>query len=97
VGNLVRNALLHGVPPQGGPTRVIVTVDGATVSVDDGGPGIPPDARERVVQRFERNTGAVGGSGLGLAIAREVAVAHGGDLTIGTSPLGGARIVLLLG
>jgi two-component system sensor histidine kinase PrrB len=96
-GNLVRNALLHGVPPQGGPTRVVVTVDGTTVSVDDGGPGIPPDARERVVQRFERNTSAVGGSGLGLAIAREVAVAHGGGLTIGTSPLGGARIVLSLG
>lgn len=97
VANLVRNALVHGAPSDGGPCRVVVTLDGPTVCVDDAGPGIAPAARARVLQRFERNSTAAGGSGLGLAIAREVAVAHGGDLTIGTSPLGGARLVLTLG
>lgn len=91
VANVVRNARVHGGP--GVP--VTVTVRGAEVIVDDAGPGIPVGDRERVVGRFERgSTPQVAGSGLGLAIAHEVARAHGGGLTIGDSPLGGARVTL---
>ncbi len=93
VANVVRNALRHGRPWAGGPPVVAVRVEGPTVTVDDAGPGIDPGDRQRVLERFERASGAEG-SGLGLAISREVALAHGGSLTIGDSPLGGARIVL---
>ncbi|HEY7629040.1 MAG TPA: HAMP domain-containing sensor histidine kinase [Ilumatobacteraceae bacterium] len=94
VANIVRNALIHGVPAAGSPAHVVVTVAGTTVTVDDNGPGVPAADRERVLQRFERGGG--GGSGLGLAIAQQVAVAHGGSVHITDSPLGGARVVMTL-
>jgi signal transduction histidine kinase len=55
---------------------------------------VPPADRQRVLERFEH--GAGGGSGLGLAIAQQVALAHGGSVTIESSPLGGTRVVLRL-
>ena len=94
IANVVRNALVHGAPIDGGAARVVVTVVGATVTVDDNGPGVPEPDRERVLARFVR--GAGGGSGLGLSIAQQVALAHGGSVTITSSPLGGARVVLRL-
>jgi two-component system sensor histidine kinase PrrB len=92
VGNVVRNALVHGHRP-GRVQHVRVTVDGASVVVDDDGHGVPEEERERVLGRFEKGAGS-GGSGLGLAIAREVAAAHGGSVEITDSPLGGARVTL---
>ena len=71
-----------------------MSVAGSTVTVDDNGPGVPPADRQRVLERFERGGGQ--GSGLGLAIAQQVALAHGGSVTIESSPLGGARVVLSL-
>ncbi len=66
-----------------------------TVTVDDDGPGIPPQLREDVFKPFLRLDDArnqdEGGTGLGLAIARDIARAHGGDITLGDSPLGGLR------
>ena len=66
-----------------------------TVSVDDDGPGIPPPLREDVFKPFLRLDDArnqdEGGTGLGLAIARDIARSHGGDITLGDSPLGGLR------
>jgi two-component system osmolarity sensor histidine kinase EnvZ len=66
-----------------------------TVSVDDDGPGIPADMREEVFRPFLRLDDArnqdEGGTGLGLAIARDIARAHGGDITLGDSPMGGLR------
>jgi two-component system, OmpR family, osmolarity sensor histidine kinase EnvZ len=59
------------------------------VTVDDDGPGIPPDRRESVFKPFE--SGAVGGTGLGLTIARDIVRAHGGDIMLEDSPLGGLR------
>jgi two-component system, OmpR family, sensor histidine kinase PrrB len=94
IANLVRNALVHGVPTDGTPQRVVVSIVGTTVSVDDNGPGVPPADRERVLERFVHGGGS--GSGLGLAIAQQVAIAHGGSVSIGASPLGGARVVLRL-
>ncbi|ACL62012.1 ATP-binding protein [Methylobacterium nodulans] len=64
------------------------------VSVDDDGPGISPDRREEVFKPFVRLDDArqdAGGSGLGLAIALDIARAHGGDVSLHDSPLGGLR------
>ncbi len=97
VENLIRNALVHGHRGDGAGDQphVAVTVEGARVIVDDAGPGIAAELCASVVQRFVKGSGSTG-SGLGLAIAAEVARAHGGELTIGVSPLGGARIVIAL-
>jgi two-component system, OmpR family, osmolarity sensor histidine kinase EnvZ len=66
-----------------------------SVTVDDDGPGIPPQLREDVFKPFLRLDDArnqdEGGTGLGLAIARDIARSHGGDITLGDSPLGGLR------
>ncbi|MBY0259246.1 ATP-binding protein [Methylobacterium sp.] len=64
------------------------------VSIDDDGPGIPLDQREEVFKPFVRLDDArqdAGGSGLGLSIARDIARAHGGDVGLHDSPLGGLR------
>ena len=66
-----------------------------TVTVDDDGPGIAPELREDVFKPFLRLDDArnqdEGGTGLGLAIARDIARSHGGEITLGDSPLGGLR------
>jgi two-component system osmolarity sensor histidine kinase EnvZ len=66
-----------------------------TVTVDDDGPGIPAKLREDVFKPFLRLDDArnqdEGGTGLGLAIARDIARSHGGDISLGDSPLGGLR------
>ena len=59
------------------------------VMVDDDGPGIPPERRESVFRPFE--SGADGGTGLGLTIARDIVRAHGGDITLEDSAMGGLR------
>jgi signal transduction histidine kinase len=68
------------------------------ITVDDDGPGIAADDRERVFERWVRldpgRSSSDGGSGLGLAIARSIARAHHGDVTLETSPLGGLRAVI---
>jgi signal transduction histidine kinase len=92
VRNLGDNAARHA----GTVAFALAATDGhITLTVDDDGPGIPASDRERVFERFVRldegRDRAVGGTGLGLAIAREVARAHGGDVTLGDSPVGGLR------
>jgi signal transduction histidine kinase len=86
-------------------TQVAVSIEHnggqeVAVHVDDDGPGIPPDQRANVVRRFVRlDEGRgrdEGGAGLGLAVAADVANAHGGGLTIADSPLGGARVTIML-
>jgi two-component system osmolarity sensor histidine kinase EnvZ len=66
-----------------------------TVTINDDGPGIPPNLREEVFKPFLRLDDArnqdEGGTGLGLAIARDIARSHGGDITLGESSLGGLR------
>lgn len=70
------------------------------VMVEDDGPGIPPDQREEVFRPFFRLDEARnvdgGGTGLGLAIARDIARAHGGDIILADSELGGLRATVRL-
>ena len=87
ITNLVDNARRHArrvalARRAAGPRRCPVTVD-------DDGPGIPPDRRESVFRPFE--SGAAGGTGLGLTIARDIVRAHGGEIVLEDSPLGGLR------
>jgi signal transduction histidine kinase len=64
--------------------------------VEDDGDGIPPLDRERVFERFYRRGNDASGTGLGLAIVRWIASAHGGEVTAGASPEGGARFVAMI-
>jgi len=90
-GNLLDNARKHA-------KRVTVTLTQqprgqngiwADITIDDDGPGIPEAAREDAFKPFTSFTH--GGTGLGLAIARDIARAHGGDVFLEDSPLGGLR------
>jgi two-component system OmpR family sensor kinase len=97
--NLVQNAFVH--TPPGTAVHVSARRSGhdALVQVDDDGPGIPPEMRERVFDRFVRGEGdrsGTTGSGLGLSIVRAVAEGHGGRVELGTSESGGARFVARL-
>ncbi len=86
VTNLVDNARRHA-----SRVRLSVYPQGRNVSVlvDDNGPGIAVDRRESVFKPFE--SGADDGTGLGLTIARDIARAHGGEIHLEQSPLGGLR------
>jgi two-component system, OmpR family, sensor kinase len=97
VANLIENALVH--TPPGTPVTVSASAtDGqAVLEVSDRGPGVPPDLRARVFERFARGAGdtsAGSGSGLGLAIVRAVAEAHGGHVELSEAAGGGARFVV---
>jgi two-component system OmpR family sensor kinase len=83
LGNLVDNAIRY--TPPGGKVDVRVRTEGAEVIAEvlDTGPGIPPEERERVFDRFYRGGAAAGsGSGLGLAIVREIATRHGATVEL---------------
>ena len=87
ITNLVDNARRHA-------SRVLLSASApdersVVVTVDDDGPGIAPSRRESVFRPFE--SGAAGGTGLGLTIARDIVRAHGGDIALENSPLGGLR------
>ena len=64
------------------------------ITVDDNGPGIPADARERVFQPFF--TSKRSGTGLGLALVQKIIVFHNGRIAVGTSPVGGASLQVTL-
>jgi two-component system, OmpR family, sensor histidine kinase PrrB len=94
VDNLLDNAALHGRP--GGRVRVgLERDDGALVMrVEDDGPGIPADERQRLLEPFARGNGAVApGTGLGLAIVAQQVALHDGELRVGESEaLGGLAV-----
>lgn len=97
VTNLISNALKYG------STIQISLIDGphaVEMHVDDDGPGIPKEHREEAFRPFSRLDGArtqnASGTGLGLTLARDTARAHGGDLRLSESALGGLRASLRL-
>ena len=98
--NLIGNAIKYC--PSGGRVACAARREGSSVlvSVDDSGPGIPGTERDRVFERFYRMDKSraqdSGGRGLGLSIAYEIVKAHGGDIHIEDSPLGGASFVVAL-
>ena len=89
---LVDNACRYA--GRGGIVQLLVRAQGNRVSltVEDNGPGIPPEARPGLFDRFRRATDEGNGAGLGLAIADAVARATGGEWHVGVASLGGARI-----
>ena len=97
VSILVDNAIRHA-PDQGHVwVHVGTTPQHATLTVDDDGPGVRPDDRERVFDRFWRAPDAPpGGSGLGLAIAAWIVDRHGGTIGVSDRPGGGARFQVRL-
>ncbi|MGN6409697.1 MAG: sensor histidine kinase [Curtobacterium sp.] len=96
VRNLVDNAVRHAAAPV---VVALVEQDGcAVLTVDDDGAGIPAADRDRVFERLVRLDDArsrdAGGAGLGLAIVRDAVRAHGGDVVVTDSSLGGARFAV---
>jgi signal transduction histidine kinase len=93
LNNLLRNACRYA------HSQIVVSVlaghSTVRVVVDDDGPGVPPEHRERVFDRFYRvgddRARSSGGSGLGLAMVAEAVRRRGGRVTVGESPEGGAR------
>ncbi len=92
--NVVDNAERHATKA----IRLSVSSDGsaiARIEIDDDGPGIPVDERERVFERFVRldqsRQRASGGTGLGLAIVSEIVTLHQGKVSVEDAPLGGTR------
>jgi two-component system osmolarity sensor histidine kinase EnvZ len=92
LGNLVANAQRHArnIVLQASREQRFIAIH-----VDDDGPGIAPEHREEVFRPFYRLDEArnqdESGAGLGLAIARDIARSHGGDVSLGTSAMGGLR------
>jgi two-component system phosphate regulon sensor histidine kinase PhoR len=101
LSNLIDNAIKYGRP------EGHVTIGGrpldenrVELTVRDDGPGIPPEAKERVFERFYRVDKArareQGGTGLGLAIVKNVMQAHGGEVRVESAPGAGTTFFLTL-
>jgi len=95
--NLLRNSIRVTAEQESPQIRLIVArePDGSCrIEVRDNGPGIPSDRREDVFLPFY--TTHKGGSGVGLSFARQVALAHGGSISVADSPEGGAAIRIII-
>lgn len=95
--NLVDNAARY-CPPQGNVRVQTGHADGhAFIAVEDSGPGITADERDRVFEPFYRpQSGASEGAGVGFSIVQSVATAHGGRVVLADSDLGGLRVAVYL-
>ncbi|MCO6387665.1 MAG: ATP-binding protein [Aliihoeflea sp.] len=95
LSNIVGNAFRYAKKVE---ITAIHSAGSLTITVDDNGPGIPPERREDVFKPFVRLDEArnqdASGTGLGLSIARDIARAHGGDIKLDDSPLGGLRAII---
>ncbi|HSV51268.1 MAG TPA: HAMP domain-containing sensor histidine kinase [Burkholderiaceae bacterium] len=96
--NLVDNAVKFSPPDSGVDVRVETNRQGVKIMVEDQGPGVPPEDRPHLFERFYRGHGAhtAAGSGLGLAIAKNLARLHGGDITLQSGTGQGSVFVLSL-
>jgi len=91
IGVLLANACAY--TPRGGRVQVTVLADagGSGILVDDSGPGVPPEQRDQIFERFYRGSAKGDGAGLGLSVGDAIVQATGGRWEVTTSPLGGAR------
>ena len=101
VRNLLENAVRHGRRTGRAEVVAQLSLEGgyAVLHIDDRGPGVPPDQRERIFEPFYRLPGASereGGVGLGLALVRQIAARHGGSVACDNREGGGARFTLRL-
>lgn len=100
VYNIVDNAIKY--TPDGGFVKVGLALDNKTViiRVEDNGPGIPDEEKEKIFERFYRLDDSrardTGGTGLGLAIAKEAILLHGGGISVEDSTEGGSVFVISL-
>jgi signal transduction histidine kinase len=94
--NLVENAVKHNQP--GGWVRAELRAEQTRciVSIENGGPPVPPDLFPRIFERFTRGTASPEGSGLGLSLTQTIIHAHGGTITVVGGAEGGARFTLAL-
>jgi two-component system OmpR family sensor kinase len=91
--NLLDNAVRY--TPENGTVRVTLQAEGniGVVTIEDSGPGIGEQDRQRVFDRFYRVPGSPpGGSGLGLAIVKAIADRHGASVTLGRAAIGGLSV-----
>lgn len=97
IGNLLSNALRHG---NGMPVELSLSADAdsATLVVRDHGPGIAPETRDKIFDRFEQGalSRKVGGLGLGLYIVRQIVDAHGGSVCIESESGRGSSFIVRL-
>jgi signal transduction histidine kinase len=98
--NLLDNAVKYGPAGQTITVGSEIAGDRARIWVEDNGPGIPHDQRQRVWEPYVRLTreaeSATGGSGIGLSVVRELVTMHGGRTRAESAPGGGARVVIEL-
>ena len=95
ITNIIANAFYYG-------KTVAVSLESNSkkmeITIEDDGPGIPPDKREDVFKAFYRIEGSrnkeTGGVGLGLSIAKDVITSHGGTIELGDSSMGGLRVLI---
>jgi len=98
--NVLDNAIKYS--PKGSTVALAVerTTDGAVIAIRDQGPGVSPEHRERIFDRFyrvdESRTRDGGGAGLGLAIAKWAVEMHGGQITVHDGPRGGSEFRIVL-
>ncbi len=97
ISNLILNAAIYS-PCN---TEILVSADfidrKLNIIIDDRGPGIPEESRDRVFEKFYRVPGTpTGGTGLGLSIVKSIVEAHKGNISVGSNPDGGARFTIML-
>jgi two-component system nitrogen regulation sensor histidine kinase NtrY len=97
IANLVENAM-QATHAAGKQPIVHISADvrgeRVAVAVDDNGPGVPEPERDHIFDPYV--THREGGTGLGLAIVRKIVIDHGGDVSVGEAPIGGARLLVEL-
>jgi signal transduction histidine kinase len=97
IANLIDNAVKYGRVAR---VHMGLRQQAIVLSVDDEGPGIPEDAREAMLEPFNRletsRNRSTGGAGLGLAVVRALVEAHGGTIDIAAAPSRGARVNVVL-